>query len=104
MTPTIDRVKTGARLRALLRARRLSVQSVRATLRLSSVQSVYYWMSGQRMPSVENLYALSCLLGVPLDDMIVGTRVCPRALVRLEAYASELARIYAGAGVSITRH
>ena len=98
MLPTIDRVKTGSRLRALLRARRLSVQTVREALRLSSVQSVYHWLSGQRMPSIENFYALSGLLGVPLDEMIVGTCVCPRALPRLDAYASELARMYAGAG------
>ncbi len=34
-------------------------------------QSVYAWFSGKTLPSLDNLYRLSRLLRVPMDEMIV---------------------------------
>ena len=33
------------------------------------VQSVYHWLDGKAVPSVDNLYALSVLFNVKLDDI-----------------------------------
>lgn len=74
MVATINREKTGRRIRTLMRERRLSVQNVREALSLGSLQAVYHWLEGKSMPTLDNLYALSELLRVPMDDMIVGDR------------------------------
>jgi len=74
MVPTINREKTGRRIRTLMREHGLSVQYVREALSLGSLQAVYHWLEGKSMPTLDNLYALSELLRVPMDDMIVGDR------------------------------
>lgn len=33
-----------------------------------------YWLDGKSMPALENLYALSQLLRVPMDLMVCGNR------------------------------
>lgn len=72
MIPTIDKKKTGKRIRQLMDARNITVQNVREGLALESTQCVYYWLSGRSLPNIDNLYALSHLLQVPMDDMICG--------------------------------
>lgn len=74
MGPTIDRVKTGRQIRLLMRERGITVRDVKNALGLTCVQSVYHWLDGQSMPTVENLYALSELLKVPLDVLVCGSR------------------------------
>ena len=43
-------------------------------LSLACVQSVYHWLDGQSMPTLDNLYALSDLLKVPMDMLVYGNR------------------------------
>ena len=72
--PTIDKVKTGRRIKALMKKRGLNVKNVKEYLGLGSVQSVYHWLDGQSMPTLDNLYALSDLLKVPMDMLVYGNR------------------------------
>ena len=77
--PTIDKVKTGKRIKTLMRKRGLNVKNIKEYLGLGSVQSVYHWLDGSSMPTVDNLYALSELLQVPIDDMLCGNRELKRS-------------------------
>ena len=70
----IDKKKTGINLRLMMDECGLTVKDVQQYLKLGSVQSVYHWLNGLSMPTVDNLYALSCLFQVPVDDMICGNR------------------------------
>ena len=54
--------------------RGLSVHDVQRFLSLGCVQSVYHWFDGKSMPTIDNLYALSELLQVPMDMLVVGDR------------------------------
>jgi len=74
MTPIIDREKTGRQIRRIMETRGLTVQDVRESLSLGCVQSVYHWFDGKSMPTLDNLYALSELLQVPMDMLVVGDR------------------------------
>ena len=74
MFPVIDKKKTGVNLRRLMDKRDLSVKEVQEYLKLGSVQSVYHWLNGISLPTVDNLYALSQLLQVSVDDMLCGNR------------------------------
>ena len=77
MYPTIDMKATGIRIRQLMDERRLTVKDIRRYLNLASVQSIYHWLNGQSMPTIDNLYALSALLGISIDSMIIGSRNHP---------------------------
>ena len=72
--PVIDPVATGACIRELRMERHISVADLKDMLELESVQAIYKWQRGECLPSVDNLYAISRLLGVPLDSIIRGNR------------------------------
>ena len=74
MTPTIDKAKTGQQIRLLMEKRGITVRDVKNALSLACVQSVYHWLDGQSMPTLDNLYALSELLKVPMDMLVCGNR------------------------------
>lgn len=74
MFPLIDKKKTGINLRRIMDEHGFTVKDVQQYLGLGSVQSVYHWLNGLSMPTVDNLYALSHLFQVPVDDMLCGNR------------------------------
>lgn len=67
-------VKTGQQIRLLMEKRGVTVKDVQNALSLACVQSVYHWLDGRSMPTVDNLYALSELLKVPMDMLVCGDR------------------------------
>ena len=74
MTIAIDKVRTGQQIRLLMEKRGVTVRDVMNALSLACVQSVYHWLDGQSMPTLDNLYALSDLLKVPMDMLVCGNR------------------------------
>ena len=74
MFPLIDKKKTGINLRRIMDERGLTVKDVQQYLGLGRIQSVYHWLNGISMPTIDNLYALSELFQVPIDEMICGNR------------------------------
>ena len=74
MFPTIDRTATGLNLRKIMDLRGMTVRDVQEYLGLASVQSIYHWLNGISMPTIDNLYALSELFGISIDDMVCGNR------------------------------
>ena len=78
MTIAIDKVKTGQQIRLLMEKRGVTVRDVKNALSLACVQSVYHWLDGQSMPTLDNLYALSDLLKVPMDMLVYGNRCYDR--------------------------
>ena len=72
--PVIDIYKTGQKIRQLMLWRGKAVADVQQYLGLATPQSIYHWFSGRNMPTIDNLYALSALLSVPVDAMICGNR------------------------------
>ena len=74
MYPTIDKKRTGIHLRKIMDDQGLSVKDVQQYLGLGSVQSIYHWLNGLSMPTIDNLYALSELFQMPVDDMLCGNR------------------------------
>ena len=72
--PAINMKATGENIKRLMRKKGFSVSDIRDQLGLTSSQSVYHWMSGISMPSIDNIYALSELFRVPIDLIIRGDR------------------------------
>lgn len=72
--PVIDKKKTGRRLYYCMKANGLTPKDIQDYLSLSCVQTVYRWFEGVNIPTIDNLYALSQLFRVRLDDIIAGNR------------------------------
>ena len=92
MIPVIDKEKTGNQIRRIMDLHGLSVQDLKTYLSLGCVQSVYHWLDGQSLPTLDNLYALSELFQVPMNVLVSGTRSyhpemkVPKGTCRLFSY------------------
>lgn len=74
MFPLIDKRETGVNLRRIMDMRGITPKDVQEYLGLGCVQSVYRWLDGINMPTIDNLYALSELFQVPIDAIVRGNR------------------------------
>lgn len=74
MKPIIDTVQTGKNIKKLMLEKNLGAREIQDYLELSCPQTVYRWLRGVAIPNVDNLYALSELFGVPMDEIIKGNR------------------------------
>ena len=74
MFPIINKRETGVNLRRIMDMRGITPKDVQEYLGLGCVQSVYRWTDGVNMPTIDNLYALSELLQVPIDAIVRGNR------------------------------
>lgn len=70
--PLIDKEKTGRWLKLLFAAKGVRPKDIQRYLSLSCIQTVYRWLEGTNIPSMDHLYALSSLLGVSVDQFVVG--------------------------------
>ena len=69
--PVIDTAGTGANIKALVRKSGKTAAEVGHILMVSDKSVVYKWFRGDTLPGLDNLYALSILLGVTVNDIIV---------------------------------
>ena len=83
MFPLIDKQKTGMNLRRIMDKQGITAKNVQEYLGLGCVQSIYRWFNGQSMPTIDNLYALSELLNVPIDAIVRGNRapIIPESII-----------------------
>ena len=72
--PVIDPVATGQNILRLRRERGLSVRDLQAWFGFEEPRAIYKWQSGRSLPSLDNLYALSALLGVPMEAILIPVR------------------------------
>ena len=74
MFPLINKRETGVNLRRIMDMRGITPKDVQEYLGLGCVQSVYRWIDGINMPTIDNLYALSALFQLPIDSIVQGNR------------------------------
>ena len=65
--PTINLEKTGKNIERLRKARRLTVRELQSYFGFEQPQAIYKWQWGECLPSVDNLFALSKILHVPMQ-------------------------------------
>lgn len=67
----IDSAETGNHIRKLMDARGLSVRDVQEACGFVGPQSVYNWLSGKKLPRLDNMIILSKLLDTTIDNILV---------------------------------
>ncbi len=70
--PVIDVEETGKRIREICDLRGIQTREIRDYMNFAAMQSVYDWFRGKNLPSLDNMYALSRLLEVSIDSLIVA--------------------------------
>ena len=72
--PTINLEATGKHIAELRKERGLSVKDLQNYFGFDAPQAIYKWQSGTTLPSVDNLLALSALLDVPMESILVTSK------------------------------
>ncbi len=70
--PVIDPIATGKNILSLRLEKGLSVRDLQEYFGFEEPQAIYRWQYGKTLPSIDNLYALSALLGVPMERILVS--------------------------------
>lgn len=69
--PVIDLEATGRNIQRLRKQRGLKVRDLQDYFGFTEPQAIYKWQRGSSLPTVDNLLALSRLLDVPMDQILV---------------------------------
>lgn len=70
--PVINMAATGRRIRELRQARGITVRELSEYMGFTEPQAVYKWQRGDSLPTVDNLWALSRILGTTMEDILIG--------------------------------
>ena len=70
--PVINPVETGRRINRLRKSKGLSVPYLRDYFGFSTTNAIYKWLRGDTLPSLDNMFALSLLLGESVNDILVA--------------------------------
>lgn len=93
----INKRETDVNLRRIMDMRGVTPKDVQEYLGLGCVQSVYCWINGVNMPIIDNLYALSELLQIPIGAIVCGNRapIVPDIIIKqLDSRESRLCTYY----------
>lgn len=72
--PVIDLQATGRRIKEVREKKGITVKTLQMFLGFNEPVSVYKWQRGECLPTFDNMYAMACLFGVGIDDLLVGNR------------------------------
>ena len=68
---SINSEKTGANLKSLFKNNGYSVRDIQSVMGFENPQSIYKWLSGRSLPSLDNLVILSKVLHTTIEDILV---------------------------------
>ena len=71
----IDAELTGQRLKKAFKDNGYSVREIQYKLDLCCPQGIYRWLQGKTLPSLANLYMLSQILQVSMEELIVTRNI-----------------------------
>lgn len=69
--PVVNMRRTGERICALREKRGLTVRQLQRLLGFATPQAIYKWQHGETLPTIDNLVALSAILDVPIEEILV---------------------------------
>ena len=67
----LDVELSGKKLHTAIKESGYSVRELQDLLYLRCPNPIYRWMHGNTLPSVDNLYRLSLILNMPMEDLLV---------------------------------
>lgn len=69
---SLDVLMTGQVLKEKIRKSGYTISEIQRKLKLACPQPIYRWIKGETLPSIDNLYGLSRLLKVSMEELVVA--------------------------------
>lgn len=67
----LDMLKSGQTIKEAVQSKGYTVREIQKILQFECTNSIYRWYKGIILPSVNNLYVLSKVLEVHMEDLLV---------------------------------
>ena len=74
--PKFDSREIGQNLRSLMKQHDMTVKDLQKILGLSCPQTIYHWLNGDSVPTIDNLYNLSHHFDICINELLMGH--CPK--------------------------
>lgn len=71
MIPTIDTVATGNNIYQLIHNSDMTVNDLKIEMQTVTVQAIYKWLRGECLPSIDNLFVMSRIFGVTIEEIVI---------------------------------
>ena len=75
LKPVLDLAATGAKIKTVMKDKGITARELQIIMDFPYVQTIYNWFAGKNMPTIDNLVVLAKILAVPMDDLVVTSRV-----------------------------
>lgn len=69
--PTVNMTATGSNIKALIKANGLKITEIQNAYGMNTPQSIYKWLRGEMLPSIDNLVILAHILNTSIDKIII---------------------------------
>ena len=73
--PVIDVKATGNNIKTIIKSKGLKIYDVQAKFGFNTPQAIFKWMRGDAVPTIDNLVILADILDMPIDKIIIVTRI-----------------------------
>ena len=73
--PVIDMMATGMNIKKIIKDKGFKISDVQARCGFNTPQAIFKWLRGDSVPSIDNLVILADMFDIPIDRIIVITRV-----------------------------
>ena len=80
---SLDMIQTGKKIHYIFIKNGCTVKDIQCFLNLACPQSIYRWIKGQTLPSIDNLYKMAEIFQIHMEDMLVAKH-CDRDLNLLQ--------------------
>lgn len=80
---SLDMIQTGKKIHYIFIKNGCTVKDIQCFLDLACPQSIYRWIKGQTLPSIDNLYKMAEIFQIHMEDMLVAKH-CDRNLNLLQ--------------------
>ena len=71
----IDMEQTGKNIEQMMKAKNLTPKDMQNAFGFGTVNTVYTWMRGKKMPNIDNMVQMANMFGIKIDDIIAVKQV-----------------------------
>ncbi len=72
---SLDMIQTGKKIHYIFIKNGCTVKDIQCFLNLACPQSIYRWIKGQTLPSIDNLYRMAEIFQIHMEDMLVAKNI-----------------------------
>ena len=73
--PVIDTIATGKNIKQMIKSKGFKIADIQSKMGFNTPQSIFKWLRGDAVPSIDNLVILADILDISIDKIIITARV-----------------------------